>query len=108
MITSFFSQITVPPFNLTIVGNIGNELHSAEGKLVNLTCTVNSGIPKERLLWSTGNHTLVSGSEEIQYTFVSNARHHLKIYTCKVQHEALNEPSRKSVQLILPCKYLLS
>ncbi|XP_071168908.1 MAM domain-containing glycosylphosphatidylinositol anchor protein 2-like [Mytilus edulis] len=94
-------MLMVPPSYLSIVGHTSNVFHTEEDSKVNLTCKVISGIPSEYLYWKSGNKTFVNGSGEIEYNFQVKRSDHLKVFECIAIHEALIEPLRKTLQLIL-------
>lgn len=95
----------MPPSYLSIVGHTSNVFHTEANSKVNLTCKVIPGIPSEYLYWKSGNTTFVNGSGEIEYNFQVKRGDNLKVFECIAIHEALIEPLRKTLQLILSGKW---
>lgn len=93
------------PKNITILGMKRNIVFAQNNHKLNLTCNVESGIPKETIIWTSNNKVLARGGpSSLTHMFTPIRKDHLKNFSCQVYTDSIS--IEKSVQLFLYCKYI--
>lgn len=88
-----------------ILNHTHNIIHTEEGRLTTLICTVKKGIPPESLSFYRDGEIVMNGSGKVTFSFIPESSDHLNIYVCRAKHDALDNPLEVSIQLILAREY---
>lgn len=96
------------PGNITIHHDNTGVLHGTENHTLVLSCSVNSGEPKETIMWFNDSLLLgIGGPETYALNIFPQKYDHGRIYTCIVNSSALDIPLKKNVRLDILCKSIL-
>lgn len=99
--------LTVAPWNITIKNVHTGVLQGKENQPLVLNCSVNSGIPKESIMWYKGSSLLGKGGPgNYALDIVPNRSDHEAICTCIVNSSALRIPLNQSIKLDIKCKLM--
>lgn len=94
------------PSNINIQNAHTGVLKGKENHALVLRCTVNSGIPKESIIWYKGSSLLgIGGPGNYGLEFVPKRSDHESICTCIVNSSALKIPLNQSITLDIKCKF---
>lgn len=92
------------PKNITILGTNKTQLFAQMNQLLELTCYVESGIPKEIIIWRINKKELARGGpSSLTYIFTPTRTDHMSNFSCIVQTDSI--ALEKSVILFLYCKF---
>ncbi|CAC5380200.1 unnamed protein product [Mytilus coruscus] len=90
-----------PPTNLKIINvTEKNIAYGKEGVQMNLTCTVNNGIPSATLIWSKDGLAVSNGSRDsLLYQLTPTRFDHLQNMTCNANSDLLTSPLSQTIYL---------
>ena len=81
-------------------------LQASVGYSITMNCSVNSGIPKETIVWKNNNTIMViRGPAFLSNTFTPTRKDHLKNLTCSASNSNFNQAITKTIQLNVQCKF---
>lgn len=100
-------------FNSESPTNIAVQNETEEGIMqavaeysITMNCSVNSGIPKETIVWKHNNTIMVIwGSAFLSNTLTPTRKDHLKNLTCSASNNNFNQAITKTIQLNVQCKF---
>lgn len=95
------------PTDIQILNSINGAVTGEEGKSLNLTCTVKSGIPpEEKITWYNMSTPMNTGGPGILSVLITPTRNdHKKKYSCNVTSDSLLQPLQKNITLGIKCEY---
>lgn len=71
-----------------------------------LRCNLSSGVPKEDLTWSYGDHTIKYGGSDSIDLIVKLKPSDSGIYTCSANSSILEAPLVRTIVVTVLCKYV--
>ncbi|CAC5411483.1 PVRL1 [Mytilus coruscus] len=94
-------QVKVKPTDIKIIHSINGIVHGEEGKSLNLTCTVKSGIPPEEIItWYNMSSLINTGGPGMLSVLITPSRNdHRTQYNCNVTSDSLHQPLQKNITL---------
>lgn len=93
------------PNDIKIINSKKGILEGEENKLLNLTCTVNSGTPFETITWYNMSFPIKSGGPgTLSLMAIPTRKNHNEQYTCKVDSYSLINPLEETITLDIKCK----
>lgn len=82
-----------------------NIIYGKEGVLIELKCTVKTGIPATALIWSKEGLAVSNGSDEtLLYQFTPTRFDHLRSMTCYTKSDLLTNSLSQTINLNIQCK----
>ncbi|CAC5380205.1 unnamed protein product [Mytilus coruscus] len=90
-----------PPTNLKVIDTTEKNIkYGTEGVQIDLTCTVQNGIPASTLIWTKKNLIVANGSSDtLLYQFTPTRFDHLESITCFALSDLLTSPMFKTIYL---------
>ena len=80
-------------------------IQATAGHPITMNCSVNSGIPKETIVWKYNNTIVaIGGPAFLSYTFTPTRKDHLKNLTCSASNSNFSHAITKTIQLNVQCK----
>ncbi|XP_063418514.1 neural cell adhesion molecule 2-like [Mytilus trossulus] len=98
-------QIEVKPKNVEVLHSENGFIDVEEGKFLNLTCSVQSGIPPETITWFNRSSPVKSGGPgNLTISFITQKNHHNNQFSCKVEADSLLIPIYKNITIDIKYK----
>ncbi|CAC5383203.1 unnamed protein product [Mytilus coruscus] len=98
-------KLKVKPKNVKILHSENGVIKGEEGKVLNLTCSVESGIPPETITWYNVSSRLKYGGQgNLTIRIKTTKFHHTKMYSCKIEADTLLTPIQKNITLDIKYK----
>ncbi|CAC5372541.1 CADM1 [Mytilus coruscus] len=98
-------KIKVPPRNISINDADTGVLHGTENHFLVLRCSVNSGVPKETIMWFNNSLLLgIGGPGTFELNIIPQKYDHGRFYTCIINSSALINFLQQTVKLDIKYK----
>lgn len=98
--------LVVKPKNVKILRSKDEVIKGEEGNLLNLTCSVESGIPPETITWFNSSSPVKSGGPSVlTISIIPTRHHHHEQFSCKVEADSLLTPIQMNITLDIKCEF---